>query len=296
MSRILGIGSVTVDQVLVMDGLPEPDRKQEAVQTWHQVGGPVPVALVQAMRFGHTATFMGKWAADMNGGLIDADFAREGLALHPACQQARGRTGQASVWLDVRTASRSIAYTRTDVPPFTPTDLDVLDLASFDLLHLDGWAGETAVAAAEQVQAAGGRVVLDAGSWKPYMDVLFPLVDLVICSRQFFEPLSGHNDCGLAGSALLERGASALILTLGHEGCVFMDGSRTLHQAGFKVEALDTTGAGDVFSGAVLHALAELMAWPELLRFACAAAAHKCRANGNRDALPSLVDMGSSSG
>ena len=84
MSRMLGIGSVTVDQVSVMDGLPEADRKQEAVQTWHQVGGPVPVALVQAMRFGHTATFMGKWAADMNGGLIEADFAREGLALHPA--------------------------------------------------------------------------------------------------------------------------------------------------------------------------------------------------------------------
>ena len=147
-----------------------------------------------------------------------------------------------------------------------------------------------------EAEGAPGRVVLDAGSWKPYMDVLFPLVDLVICSRQFFEPLSGHDDCGLAGSALLERGASALILTLGQAGCVFMDGSRTLHQAGFKVEALDTTGAGDVFSGAVLHALAELMAWPELLRFACAAAAHKCRANGNRDALPSLVDMGSSSG
>jgi sugar/nucleoside kinase (ribokinase family) len=280
-----------VDHVSVLDAFPAADSKQEVLRHWHQIGGPVPVALVQAMRFGHEANFMGKWADDANGNLIEADFAREGLTVHPACRHAEGHSGTASVWVDTQTRSRTIAYARTSAPGFVPGDLDALNLASFDLLHLDGWGGEVALAVAQRVRQLGGRIVLDAGSWKPQMDQLIPLVDLMICSQQFFTSVTGCGEVDQAGPALLALGAPAVILTRGAAGSTFMDGSQTLHAPGVSIEAVDTTGAGDVFSGAMLHALAADRSWPECLRFANAAAAHKCRAYGNRQALPSLADL-----
>jgi sugar/nucleoside kinase (ribokinase family) len=123
------------------------------------------------------------------------------------------------------------------------------------------------------------------------MDQLIPLVDLMICSQQFFTSVTGCGEVDQAGPALLALGAPAVILTRGAAGSTFMDGSQTLHAPGVSIEAVDTTGAGDVFSGAMLHALAADRSWPECLRFANAAAAHKCRAYGNRQALPSLADL-----
>jgi sugar/nucleoside kinase (ribokinase family) len=69
-----------------------------------------------------------------------------------------------------------------------------------------------------------------------------------------------------------------------------LDGDRLIHVPGFEVEAVDTTGAGDVFRGGFIYGL--LQQWPvdRVLRFANAAAAVSCTRTGALDSVPSLED------
>ena len=77
----------------------------------------------------------------------------------------------------------------------------------------------------------------------------------------------------MAASRLRARGAQTVILTLGARGAFVADQSGTRIVPGFKMKALDTTGAGDVFNGALAVALAEEQPLMQAVRFANAAAA-----------------------
>jgi sugar/nucleoside kinase (ribokinase family) len=80
-------------------------------------------------------------------------------------------------------------------------------------------------------------------------------------------------------------------VTLGRAGAMILDGDVLHHEPAFHVDAVDTTGAGDVFRGAFMHGLLRRESPAGLLRFANAAAAVSCTRAGAMDAVPSLDDV-----
>ncbi|HUG19653.1 MAG TPA: PfkB family carbohydrate kinase, partial [Planctomycetaceae bacterium] len=90
------------------------------------------------------------------------------------------------------------------------------------------------------------------------------------------------------GKRLLDLGAELVTVTDGTRGAWLFSERGEWHQPAFEIDAVDTTGAGDVFTGALIHAW--LQDWPpeQILRFASTCAALKCERYGNRDALPGL--------
>jgi sugar/nucleoside kinase (ribokinase family) len=95
----------------------------------------------------------------------------------------------------------------------------------------------------------------------------------------------------LAGPALLATyQPRQVVITDGTRGCWYWDSGRHFHQPAFAVDAVDTTGAGDVFHGAYLYAF--LQGWParRCLAFAAAAAALKCRKLGGRAGIPTTEE------
>jgi len=302
---IVGIGTVVVDDVVELDRFPEPDSKAPIRARWRQVGGPVPTALVAAARLGSSCAFAGKWADDPEGAFVAADLEREGIDTR-LCERASAsgsaqgeacHTGFAQVWVDRERGGRNIAFSRGQFPPLAPFELP----AGTRLLHLDGAHGDAAVAAAETARERGLMVVLDAGTLKSRMEDLFPLADVVVGSTQFLRSVTGSTEPAAAAAAMVARGVRRMVMTHGAAGAwICLGGPAVLvHVPAFEVEAVDTTGAGDVFCGGLIHALANLQdpnedldaALPEAVRFASATAAWKCKARGNRAALPSLAEL-----
>ena len=80
-----------------------------------------------------------------------------------------------------------------------------------------------------------------------------------------------------AARVLLDQGVRAVVFTKGSRGASYYDGHDRFDQPAFSVNAVDTTGAGDVFSGAVVFGLLEGWSPRKLVRFAAATAALKCR-------------------
>jgi sugar/nucleoside kinase (ribokinase family) len=121
---------------------------------------------------------------------------------------------------------------------------------------------------------------------------LVPLVDLLVASSRFPALFTGADDRLEALGRLRALGPRFVAMTLGREGAIALapDGS-VVRSAGFAVEAIDTTGAGDAFHGAFVYGLLQGWTVARTLDFSNAAAALNCTAAGARGRLGSLAEV-----
>ena len=285
------MGTVVVDHQVMVDRLPERDAKCEILTDRYQIGGPVPTALTLLRRWGIGTSFLGAWFGDREGELIEADLISSGVQVDSRSHLREGRSGFAHVWVEKGTGRRSIAAFRGS-REVSIDDIAPERLGSFDVLHLDGWSTEAALVAAKAMNSTGGIVFIDLGSPKKRLSELLNEVSYLNCPLGLVHRLCGCHDPVEGARALLGERTRFVTVTDGEKGAWLVPAEgEALFCPGLKVRAIDTNGAGDTFSGALIYAVKQQ--WNELgvLRFASAAAGLKCRALGNREALPTLDEV-----
>ena len=115
---------------------------------------------------------------------------------------------------------------------------------------------------------------------------------MLIASARFAAPLVGeHAAAQEALEALSRLGPKEVVVTLGAKGSVGWNKGEILKQGAFPVDAVDTTGAGDVYHGAYIYALLKGSDMKACMRFASATAALKCRAIGARAGIPRIGEV-----
>ncbi len=288
--RIFGIGTVVIDHTVVLSSYPAKDTKASIQKHWRQVGGPVPVALSTAAHYGVPTSFAGCWGKDEGGAEIERVLTSRGVDLRCSRWSPSWSTGFAHVWTDESDGSRTIAFSRGESTSATEEDLEKmrLDLRTVDILHLDGAQPETALFAARAVKQHGGLVVLDAGSRKPGMELLMPMVDVLVASSLFCSSWFEHPDP--QPEQLAGLGPELVIRTRGESGATLLVRNERTDVPATDVTPVDTNGAGDIFSGAFLVGLAHDWHPEQSLRFANAVAGYSVRFHGN-DSLPSLDEL-----
>jgi sulfofructose kinase len=174
-----------------------------------------------------------------------------------------------------------------------PQELDQDYLTQGEFLLLDGIHPEAALQAAGWMQAAGKRVMLDANvTHGPPSDQIRSLIhrtDLLICSRGFCQALTGSADLAAAARKTLEMGPRMVVQTDGRHGSDTFTPEDAFHTPAYAVEALDTSGAGDVFHGAFVFGLLQGWDLRRTAAFSSAAAAIKCTKMG-REGHPTLAE------
>ena len=130
-------------------------------------------------------------------------------------------------------------------------------------------------------------VLIDAGTLREGVEALLPLCDYIVASETFSGQISagGHTE---ALERLMAYGPKAAAVTLGPKGCIARAGDLVIESPGFAVDAVDTTGAGDVFHGAFAYGVLEGWDIERICAFSNAVAALKCRRLGGRAGIPSL--------
>jgi len=289
---VLGIGHATVDLLGVVPRYPTRDSKVELLEFSKQGGGTVATALAAAAALGARTRFVGKVGDDELGrfildGLREFDVEIEQVVVVPG-----GHSPLSFVVLDRESAERTIFYTRGDVGPLEPDELD-LDraLAEVRVLLVDGMQPRAQIAAAEAAASRDVTVLLDAGSLHEGMGELLALAQVVVASERFLTEFAprGEVEDGLA--ELLRTGPRVAVVTLGEAGSVGLEGTKLIRQPAWQVQAVDTTGAGDVYHGAFGCGL--LSGWPleRIMHFASVAAGMSCQGLGGRAALPDRAEV-----
>jgi sugar/nucleoside kinase (ribokinase family) len=125
---------------------------------------------------------------------------------------------------------------------------------------------------------AGLTTSLDAGwdargRWLEDIEGCLPYIDLLFLNQDEARMLSGSADPDEAARRMQALGAGDVVIKLGAEGCAVFAADGVSRSAGFQVEVVDTTGAGDCFVGGFLAALGEGCGYPDAARFANAVGA-----------------------
>jgi ribokinase len=137
----------------------------------------------------------------------------------------------------------------------------------------------------------GFTVVMDAGTLREGYRELVSMVDVLIASERFGSALVGTDKpVDKALEALSQWGPKEVVITLGPKGSIGWSGGERASQKAFPIDAVDTTGAGDVYHGAYIYGLLRGWNMAECMRFASAVSALKCMEIGARKGIPTLEE------
>ena len=279
----IGIGLCIWDTLISLDGYPKEDGKLPVQQIASKGGGPTATALKAMARLGLATGYMGALGCDEPGDRMAAEFERYGVDTR-YLERVPGASPVAFVLVNKAARTRTILHHAGGAPKFSLSRAHIEALRTCRLLHVEG-RGEVDVTAALIARGAGAVVSLDAGTVRPGMERIMALTNLLIMSESFLLEFTGIDDPGEALLAVNRRfEPKVCVVTRGASGGLWLESGEMNRYPAFPVDAIDTTGAGDVFHGAFAYGY--MQAWPtdRICRFASAAAAMKC-ATGEIPAL-----------
>lgn len=294
---VLGMGAVAVDDLVFLDGFPRADSKVRVVRRERHAGGLTGTALVAARRMGARSAYAGVLGSDELSQFILDRLAAEGVSVELVRRQEGARPFHSTILIDTREKTRTILSDPSGVAALAPDQLPEDAILGSGVLFVDHVGLEAMTRAVLLARGAGIPVVADLEKRREELfDRLLGLVDHPILPWDLAVDLTGAGDGpsaarGIWGLPVDPRtsGRSAVVVTRGVEGSWCMASERPgslFHQPAFRVEAVDTTGCGDVFHGAYAAALCEGKGLEERVRFASAVAALKATKVGGQQGIP----------
>ena len=281
--EIIGIGLSVVDQIFVVDVIR--DDVIYASRYLIQGGGLTSTSTAAAARLGARTEMWTRIGDDLNGRFVAEALATEGVDVSRVRPVRGGQTPVCIVKVDPTTAERDFVFfpgAGLEATPLPP--LEQVDRAK--CLLVDSHWPEAVLPAALRARRAGVPVITDVEHADDRLAQLAPQTDVLIVPEQVGAAFCEGEDFGTAVRRLQELGPRRVVVTLGPRGGVFRDGGEGGAYEAFPVDAVDTTGAGDVFHGAVAYGLCQGWGFDHVLRFAAAAAALNCTRLGGRAGMP----------
>ncbi|MEX3842178.1 ribokinase [Paraburkholderia sp. BR10882] len=288
MARVVVVGSINMDMVVTTDTFPRLGETLFGTHFSTHPGGKGANQAVAAARLGAEVTMIGCVGADAFGGEMKATLAREGVDIAHV-STGREATGIASITLSG--GDNAILVVPGANHELSPEDID---RASTAIAQADVVLAQLEVPYATVLHAA--RRAREHG--KPFFLNPAPAVEL---SGELLEltTLLTPNEHELATALQTPEGAWAeviarspmrIAMTHGKDGAYYADANGALvHQPGFTVEAVDTTGAGDTFNGAL--AAFWHLGIGEAVRRANAAGALSVTRAGAQGGMPTLAEL-----
>jgi sugar/nucleoside kinase (ribokinase family) len=280
---LVGLGQNSVNHICRVDRYPAVGTKAEARSYDVLPGGQVATAVLAANRQGLRTRYVGAVGDDPLGGLACSVLREAGVELDVRVVDG-GRTQFAIIIVDQ-------AGERTIIEHYDPRTVITADsvpqdaIAHSRALHLDITDVGAAVKAAQLAREAGVLVSLDIDRLLPGTEELLGLVDLLVASEGLPREL-GAPDPLLALHTLRQHCSGFICVTRGERGCVALEDHDAYWIPAFRVDAVDTTGCGDVFRGVLIHAVLEGRPMRRALSYAAAAAALQASVLGAQAGIP----------
>lgn len=288
------VGSSNTDMVIRVGHLPRAGETVLGGEFLTAAGGKGANQAVGAARAGGRVTFIARVGRDELGKHALAGLRRHGIGVNRVVRDPRAPSGVALIFVaadgenSIGVAGGANANLRAADVRRAAGSIQAADIVMAQL--------ETPLsavrAAADLASRAGVRMILNPAPARPLPDALLARVAVLTPNETEAEILTGVRISGVSGAAracaaLRRRGARTVILTLGARGAFIATKGLEMRVPGFKVEAVDTTAAGDIFNGALAVALGEGRELPEAVRFANAAAALSVTRRGAQSSAPS---------
>jgi ribokinase len=292
-NKIVVVGSSNTDMIVQTPHIPRPGETILGGTFNTAAGGKGANQAVACARAGGQVTFVARVGADMFGDQALQGFREDGINVDFVTKDESAPSGVALIIVDDQ-GENSIAVASGANGNLSVSDVEaaaeIIKAAGIVLMQLETPI-ETIEAASALAVKHGVKVILNPAPAQALSDALLKQVSILTPNETEAEMLTGigvqnEADAKKAAQALVDKGVTHVIITLGAAGAYVYSDEFSGMVPGFKVDPVDTTAAGDTFNGTPAVALAEGKSLAEAVTFANAAAAISVTTLGAQPSAP----------
>ncbi len=297
-NNIVVIGSSNVDFIMKMERLPKVGETVTDSIFMQVFGGKGANQAVGAARAGGKVTFVSCVGDDKFADLMIENFKQDGIDTDFVFKEKDVATGAALIMIGSKGnnyisvapgANYRLSKSHIDKITGIIRNADII-LLQYEILP------ETLKYIIDACHGLNKRVVLNLAPAKPIEDKYLEKLSILVVNEVEAEFLTGKkvmtsNDIEAAAASLLKKGIETVIITLGEEGSYIASGNYREKIDAFRVKALDTTAAGDIYCGSLCVALTEGKSLPDAVRFAGAASAISVTRLGAQPSAPTRQEI-----
>lgn len=289
---ILVIGSSNTDLVAHAKSLPKPGETILGGEFFVNPGGKGANQAVGAARVGKDVTFCCMTGEDDYGKAAKALFEKEGIDTSYVLSTPEAPSGVALITVDEKAENCIVVASGANLK-LTPEVVDgIKDFASYDIVLAQlETPMDTIEHIGELAKKNGVKFVLNPAPAAKLSEKLLSCIDIITPNETEAEIITGvHIDSDesalAAAKCMHDMGVGTVIITLGSRGSLVSDAKGSRFVPAFKVKAVDTTAAGDIFNGSLCVALSEGKDIDEAVRFASATASIAVTRRGAQASAP----------
>lgn len=269
MKKILVIGSISIDNVTYTNVLPQPGMTVYGESFLSNIGGKGANQACAIRFLDGDVEFYGSIGNDANGERVQKYLKEVGLTAN--LKISKYSTGVATIIIDNQTAENRIVIVPGSNMDLNKEDIDKIDFSKFDILLLQLENSINSICyAIKKAKENGLTVVLNPAPFHEVPKEVFGDIDYFIPNEheleQFTPDCTGNYED--RANQLIKYGIKRIIVTLGEKGSLYVDEKQSFLVSPYKVNAIDTTGAGDSYCGAFVTAVAEGKSLKDAMDFA----------------------------
>ena len=292
------VGSLNMDLVAFTDRIPRPGETVLGRGFQQNPGGKGANQADAAAKLGAEVNMVGCVGDDSFGTQLKDSLRADGVNVSHVLVKPGESTGVAIILVE---ASGDNCITVASGANYKITEKDLSDvnpvIAASDVILLQLEIPLDIVKASIlAAKSAGKKVILNPAPAAELDEEILKDTDILTPNESELELLSGHKtdtmeNLKAAGSVILGKGVKELVITLGSRGCLYMTEETAAHYDGYKVAAVDTTGAGDSFNAALAVSLSNGKSVEEAIGFAMKVGAMTVTKRGAQTSLPLLEEV-----
>ena len=291
-SGVLVVGSANMDLVVTTERFPKPGETIFGKSFQMFPGGKGANQAVSSAKLGVKTIFIGKFGNDDFCKRLTESMADNGVQLQHILIDENETTGTALITVEKHGQNEIIVISGSNMK-LTPDDIEkskqVFKEVNVVLAQLE-IPIETVIKTAQLSKANGAVFILNPAPAQQLPDELLQLCDYLIPNETELEILSGikvtdESSARQAAEKLAAKGVSNIIVTMGEKGALFVNGKAQFYPA-IKVEAVDTTAAGDAFCGALAYSLAKEISIDKAITLANKVASISVTRSGAQSSMP----------
>ena len=285
------VGSLNADLTVRTERLPRPGETVHGSPLVVAPGGKSANQAAAASRLGGRVVMVGAVGEDDHGDLLLRELRQAGVEVEGVRRLPGVATGTAMITVDER-GENTIVISAGANGELTPDQLPELPQDAAILCLCFEIPMDTVVAAAELARERRVRVLLNPSPTAPIPDRLLAAVDVLLLNEsEAADLLAAGPDWDATAARLRERRVPAAIVTLGAAGAVVLEAGRATAIPAIPITPVDTTGAGDAFTGAVAARLADGASLVEAAHFGARAAAWSATRPGAQPSYATLAEL-----
>lgn len=297
MKNICVIGSLNMDLVVNVDTMPKPGQTIIGSNFKEVPGGKGANQAVAMARLNGNVSMIGKVGEDGFGQTLINSLKNDKVDT-TYIQTAKGATGVAIITVD-KNAQNSIVVSPGANFEVKEDDIDnnIEAIKNSDIVVLQLETPlNTIKYALNKAKELNKYTILNPAPAVKLDDEIIKNVDLLTPNETELEIISGvsietEEDIQKAAQIMIEKGVKELIVTLGSKGSLYINKEKSMFKKAYKVEAVDTTAAGDSYTGALAVALSQDKNIEDAMDFASKVGALSVLKEGAQSSLPTLEDV-----